>query len=140
MHAKSLLPAGGGWPATPLLLATTSAPHLLVQLQRYGFGTLSPAGEFPSTVGAELRIDHTRLQLVVDGQALLDDEDGRAPDGWWRAVDEWGGQCIVWVIAAPVDLGNPDLGQVLNRLVDAGTDLSVTGRVPVLHTIAPDAA
>lgn len=137
MHAKSLLPAGGGWPATPLLLATTSAPHLLMQLQRYGFG---PAGEFPSTIGADLRIDHTRLQLVVDGQAVLDDEDGRAPDGWWRAVDEWGGQCIVWVIAAPVDLGSADLGQVLNWLVDAGTDLSVTGRVPVLHTIAPDAA
>ena len=76
---------------------------------------------------------------MVDGQAVLDDEDGRAPDGWWRAVDDWGGQCIVWVIAAQVDLGNPDLGKVLNRLVDAGTELSVTGLVPVLHTIAPGA-
>jgi hypothetical protein len=57
---------------------------LLPQLSDRGwapFGDPLPKSAAGQVVGAD------RLRLVVDDQALLDDLNPYAPDGWWSAVD-----------------------------------------------------
>ena len=76
----------------PSLLSTTSEPELFEQLIDRGwaaYGAESGPGE-PST--SRLYITHQSLQLVVEGQILLDDLDPTAPPGWWRAVDSFDGR------------------------------------------------
>jgi hypothetical protein len=50
-----------------------------------------------SLIGAD------RLCLAVDGQALLDDLNPYAPDGWWAAVDRRKGRCSMVVILRSED-------------------------------------
>jgi hypothetical protein len=68
--------------------------------------------------------------LVVADQALLDDLNPCAPDGWWAAVDQRQGRCLVVILRAEdVDLAADDAGEQIAALV--GSDSSVSASLPV---------
>lgn len=121
----------------PSLLSTTSEPELFEQLIDRGwaaYGAESGPGE-PST--SRLYITHQSLQLVVEGQILLDDLDPTAPPGWWRAVDSFDGRCVVVVVRSEdVDLHDPNSGKTLQRLMD-DPESGVWALVPIEHPAAP---
>ena len=126
MYAKTLVP--GPNPVPALMATTDDADILLPQLLDRGwalFGEpLPPAGTGRLAVGAD------RLQLVVDGQALLDDLNPYAPDGWWAAVDALQGRCVVVIVrAGDVDLAHHDAGAQLAALM--GTSRAVFAALPV---------
>ena len=125
MYAKTLIP---GPNAVPALMATTDdADILLPQLLDRGWALF---GEPLPTAAGRLVVGSDRLQLVVDDQALLDDLNPYAPDGWWAAVDELQGKCVV-VIArdGEVDLAHHDAGAQLAALM--GTGRAVFAVLPV---------
>lgn len=71
-----------------------------------------------------------RLQLVVDDQALLDDLNPWAPDGWWAAVDQLQGRCVVVIVRdGDVDLTHHNSGDQLAALM--GTGRAVFAALPV---------
>jgi hypothetical protein len=75
-----------------------------------------------------------RLQLVVDDQALLDDLNPYAADGWWSAVDGMQGRCVVVIVReGDVNLAHHEagdhheVGDQLAALMGTGRAVS-TGR------------
>lgn len=117
MYAKTLIAAR---PPVPGLVGTTlNAVVLLPQLLKRGWAVFGgPPSRRP--VG-ELVIDADRLQVVVDGQVLLDDTNAIGPAGWWPAVDALDG--AVWSSSAAdtdVNLTGGTLGQQLTALKNAG--------------------
>lgn len=92
-------------------------------------------GEPPPTAAAgQLVVGSDRLQLIVDDQALLDDLNPYAPDGWWAAVDALEGRCVV-VIArdGDVDLAHHDAGEQLAALMGSGR--AVFAALPVVTVL-----
>ena len=126
VYAKTLIP---GPHPVPALMATTADPDILLpQLLDRGWALF---GERPPAQAAgELVIGADRLQLVVDDQALLDDLNPYAPDGWWAAVDALQGRCVV-VIAGngDVDLAHHDAGTQLAALMGTGRAVFAALRV-----------
>ena len=129
MYAKTLvlMPTG----AIPMIAATTSALDVLAsQLLSRGWGPFdgrsAPAGS------GHLTVSHDRLQLLVDGQVLLDDLNPAAPDGWWAAVDGFAGRCVVVVVATGrLDLTRPDVGGQMVELMDE--QAGVWAVLPIEH-------
>lgn len=89
----------------------------------------------PAAAAGELIIGADRLQLVIDGQALLEDVNPAAPDGWWAAVDGMAGRCVV-VVTRPedVDLTHHEAGAQLVALM--GTGRAVFAALPVVTDLA----
>ncbi|SEQ74657.1 hypothetical protein [Microlunatus flavus] len=126
MYAKTLVP---GQHPIPALMATTDEADVLVPqlLQR---GWVRFGEPLPSKSDGHLVIGSDRLRLVVDGQALLDDLTPWAPDGWWAAVDDRQGSCLVVIVRTDgVDLTADDVGSQLASLV--GTSSSAYASLPV---------
>ena len=99
-------------------------PHLL-QRGWAGFGD-----PLPQLAAGRLQISQDRLQLIVDEQALLVDENPYAPDGWWAAVDQMQGRCVVVIVRdGDVDLTRPEAGEQLAALM--GTGRAATAALPV---------
>lgn len=126
VYAKTLIP---GPQPIPALMATTNDANVLVP-QLLERGWVSFGDPLPQQADGRLTIGPHRLQLVVDGQALLADENPFAPDGWWAAVDQMQGRCIVVIVHdGDVDLAHPQAGEQLAALL--GTGRAVTAAVPV---------
>lgn len=126
VYAKILVP---GPPPMPALVATTDeADVLLPQLTERGW---VPFGEpLPQASAGSLVVGPDRLRLVVDGQSLLDDVNPWSPPGWWAAVDQMRGRCLVVILrCGDVDLASPDAGERLAALV--GTSRAVFAALPV---------
>jgi len=126
MYAKTLVP--GPRPIAALMATTDEADVLLPQLAARGW---VPFGD-PLPLGAEgqIVIGADRLRLVVAGQALLDDLNPYAPDGWWAAVDERQGRCLVVILrAGDLDLSADDTGDQIAAII--GSDGSVSASLPV---------
>ena len=126
MYAKTLVP--GPRPVAALMATTNEADVLVPQLAARGwvpFGDpLKTAAEGQIVIGAD------RLRLVVAGQVLLDDLNPYAPDGWWTAVDQRQGRCLVVILrAGDVDLAADDAGEQLTALL--GSNSSVSASLPV---------
>lgn len=132
MYAKTLVP---GPPfASPSLIATTDEPDVLLpQLLACGWGRFG--GPTPPAPSGQLVISPDRLQLIVQDQAVLDDFNPYSPPGWWAAVDQLGGQCVVVVVRdGDLDLHRPDAGDQLAALMD--TDQAVFAVLPVVDPAA----
>ena len=126
VYAKMLIP--GPQPMPALMATTDDADVLVPQLLDRGWASFGDS--LPQLAAGRLTIDPDRLQLVVDGQALLADENPFAPDGWWAAVDQMQGLCVVVIVRdGDVDLAHPEAGEQLAALV--GTGRAVTAAVPV---------
>ena len=94
MYAKTLIP--GTRPIPALMATTNQADTLWPQLLARGW---VPFGNSLRAATGELRIGVDRLQLMLDGHVVLDDDANPAsPEGWWTAVDNLNGHCIVVVI------------------------------------------
>lgn len=132
MYAKTLVP--GPLP-TPTLTATTSVDALFGQLLDSGWAHYgSPLVETAST---RLLITHASLQLVVDGEVILDDRDSGSPQGWWAAVDAIGGKCVVVVLRTDdVDLNDPLAGARMRELMEEPGS-GVWAIVPIHHPSRP---
>ncbi len=91
------------------------------------YGSLVPLG-----ARGELAIRPERLRLVVDEEALLDDDANPvSPPGWWAAVDRIGGRCaVVLVHRRDVDVGSPESGGQLRRVM--GRSRAVWAVLPVV--------
>ncbi len=82
------------------MATAADAAVLLPQLMDRGW---APFGEpAPTAAADELVIGADRLQIMVDGQALLDDVNPAAPDGWWSAVDGLGAGVSSWSPTRPM--------------------------------------
>lgn len=116
------------------MATTDEADVLMPQLTTRGW---VPLGDpLPTAVEGQIVIGADRLRLVVDGQALLDDLNPYAPDGWWAAVDGREGQCLVVIFrASDLDLGSEHTGQQLVALV--GTGRAVYASLPVATVLTP---
>jgi len=126
VYAKTLIP--GPSPVPALMATTDEGDVLLPQLVDRGwavFGEPLPAGgEGRVVVGSD------RLQLVVEGQTLLDDLNPWAPDGWWAAVDGLQGRCVVVIVGdGDVDLAHQDAGEQLAALLGTGRAVFAALRV-----------
>lgn len=129
--AKTLIP--GAHPVPALLCATPDAPVLLPQLLDRGWGPFS--ARLPDAPG-EVIISSGRLQLVVEGQLLLDDVNPTAPRGWWTAVDRLDTCCVVVITTdTDLDLSDPRVGEQVADLL--GTDRAVFAALRV-RTDLPD--
>lgn len=117
MYAKTLV--AGRHPLPALVGTAPDVSILLGQLLERGWALF---GTTPSDWAAgELLIGTSRLQLVVDGQPLLDDVNPAGPPGWWAAVDDRGGRCAVIICADhDLDLTSGDTGAQLAALMDTG--------------------
>jgi hypothetical protein len=76
-----------------------------------------------------------RLQVVLDGNVVLDDDANPAsPEGCWAAVDTLGGHCIVVMVRdGAVDLTQP---QAVDRLVALlNTDHALSAALPVVTNL-----
>jgi hypothetical protein len=107
MYAKTLVP---GPPLDlPSLMSTTDDPDVLLpQLRALGWGRFG--GPVPAAPAGQLVTSPDRLQLIVGGQAVLDDLNPVSPPGWWKVVDRLGGKCVVVVVRqGDVDLTRPDV-------------------------------
>ncbi|HEY0239388.1 MAG TPA: hypothetical protein VGC37_12135 [Friedmanniella sp.] len=107
---------------------------LLPQLTARGW---VPLGDpLPPEVEGQIVIGADRLRLVIDGQALLDDLNPYAPDGWWAAVDGRESRCLVVIFrSGDVDLASQYTGQQLAALV--GTGRAVSASLPVATVLDP---
>jgi hypothetical protein len=117
VYAKVL---GPGRSTMPALMATTDeADVLLAQLIDRGWVRFGE--QLPLQSAGRLVVGRDRLRLVVDGQALLDDLNPYAPHGWWAAVDQLQGRCLVVILqAGDVDLADADAGERIAALVGTG--------------------
>ncbi len=101
------------------MATTDDADMLMPQLLDRGW---APFGDpLPAAAVGRLVVGSDRLQLVIDDQALLDDLNPYAPNGWWAAVDGLQGRCVV-VIARDGDvaLAHHQAGEQLAALMGAG--------------------
>lgn len=126
VYAKNLIP--GPHPVPALMATTDDADTLMPQLLDRGWALF---GEPPSPARAgRLVVGSDHLQLVADDQALLDDVNPYAPDGWWAAVDRLQGRCIVVIArSGDVDLSHRQAGEQL--VAQMGTGRAVFGALPV---------
>lgn len=127
VYAKTLVP---GRDPIPALMATTDEADVLVpQLTARGW---VPLGDpLPPEVEGQIVIGADRLRLVVNDQALLDDLNPYAPDGWWAAVDQRKGRCLVVILRSEdVDLAADNAGDQIAALVGSGC--SVCASLPVM--------
>jgi hypothetical protein len=110
------------------MATTDDADTLVPQLLDRGWALF---GEPPSPAPAgRLVVGADRLQLVVEDQALLDDLNPYAPDGWWAAVDGLQGRCVVVIVRdGDVDLSHYSAGEQLVALM--GTGRAVFAALPV---------
>ena len=131
VYAKTLIP---GTRPIPALMATSSQTEVLrPQLLQRGWVAFGQALR-PGPAG-ELRIGVDRLQVVIDGDAILDDDANPAsPEGWWAAVDILGGHCIVVILpTGTVDLTQSDAGNQLVALLN--TDHALSAALPVVTSL-----
>ncbi len=127
MYLQTLIPSGR---PIAVLLATTTADELLrLRLARQGwvpFGrALQPGAAGQVTFGVE------RVQLRAEGRLVLDAVTSpTSPDGWWAAVDNLGGHCVV-VLAreGALDLSAGDRDPLASLL---NTDQAVSAALPVV--------
>lgn len=132
VYAKTLIP---GTRPIPALMATSSQAEVLrPQLLQRGWVRFGEP--LQPTAAGELRIGVDRLQVVIDGDAVLDDDANPAsPQGWWAAVDTLGGHCIVVMIRdGAVDLTRPEAGGQLVALLN--TDHALSAALPVVTTLS----
>ncbi len=119
MYAKTLVP---GPPIdVPGITATTSeADVVMPQLLNRGWGIFG--GPPPMNASGRVAITHHRLRVIVDDEAILDDDlNPASPPGWWKAVDAIGGRVTVVIVrAGDVDLECPSAGTQLRALLDTG--------------------
>ena len=114
MYAKTLIP--GPHPVPALMATTDEADVLLPQLSDRGWALFGDP--LPTAAAGQVVVGADRLQLVVDDQALLDDLNPYAPDGWWSAVDGMQGRCVVVVVRdGDVDLAHHEGGDQLAALM-----------------------
>ena len=131
MYAKSVIPGPNPLPA--LMATTDDADILLPQLLDRGWALFGEP--LPSAPAGWVVVGSDRLQLVVDDQALLDDLNPYAPDGWWAAVDGLQGKCVVVIVRdGDVDLAHHDAGAQLAVLM--GTGRAVFAALPVETLLA----
>jgi hypothetical protein len=99
VYAKTLIP---GTRPIPALMATGSQADVLRQ-QLLERGWVRFGEPLQPAAAGEPRIGVDRLQVVIDGDVVLDDDGNPAsPEGWWAAVDTLGGHCIgVMIATAP---------------------------------------
>ena len=130
VYAKTLIP---GPTPLPALMATTDDADVLVP-QLLDRAWVLFGEPLPAAPAGRVVVGSDRLQLVVDGQVLLDDLNPWAPDGWWTAVDGLQGRCVV-VIArdGDVDLAHHDAGAQLAALMGSGR--AVFAALPVDTTL-----
>ena len=126
VYAKTLIP--GPHPVPALMATTDEAEILMPQFLDRGWALFGgPPGAAPA---GRVVVGSDRLQLVVDDQALLDDVNPYAPDGWWAAVDALEGRCIVVITRdGDVDLSHHEAGEQLVALM--GTGRAVFAALPV---------
>lgn len=135
VYVKTLIP---GTRPIPALMASSSEPDSLrSQLLDRGWVAFGQALQ-PKAAG-ELRIGVDRLQVVIDGDVVLDDAANPAsPEGWWAAVDTLGGHCIVVILpAGTVDLTDPETGDQLVGLLN--TDHALSAALPVVTDLTDPA-
>ena len=133
MYVKTVVP---GPLAIATLTATSTREVVFGQLIARGWGVYGDSPGFPTTT--QLAITHRSLQLVVDGQVLLDDLDPGSPPGWWDAADRLGNCCVVVVLHDHlVDLHDPHLGERMQALM-GDPDAGGWAVVPIRHPAAPD--
>lgn len=131
VYAKTLIP--GPHPIPALMATTDDADTLMPQLTDRGW---VPFGDpLPNAAAGRLVVEGGRLQFVVDDQALLDDLNPWAPDGWWTAVDQLQGRCVVVIVRdGDVDLAHHQAGGQLAALMGSGR--AVYAAVPVSTLLA----
>jgi len=117
VYAKTLVP--GPKPTSALMATTNEADVLVPQLLERGWVRFGD--QLSARAAGRLVVGLDRLHLIVEEQVLLADENPWAPDGWWPAVDQMGGRCMV-VIAreGDVDLANAKVGEQLAALLGTG--------------------
>ena len=127
MYVKTLIPGGR---AIPALMATTSADEMLrLQLSRQGWVSFGRPLQ-PGAVG-EVRVGVDRLRVVANGRVVLDEDTNPvSPPGWWAAVDDLGGHCVVVMVReGAVDLSQPGAGDQLAGLLN--THQAISAALPV---------
>jgi hypothetical protein len=127
VHVKSLIPGGRPIPA---LLAVASPDELLrLRLSRQGWVPFGRSLQ-PGAVG-EVRVGVDRIQVLAEGRVLLDDSTNAvSPPGWWTAVDDLGGHCVVVVVReGAADLSRADGADPLVNLLNTDQALSAVLRV-----------
>ena len=120
----------GGTRPIPALMATTNqADTLWPQLLARGW---VPFGNSLQAATGELCIGMDRLQLMLDGDVVLDDDANPAsPEGWWTAVDNLNGHCVVVIIRGDtLDLRTPEAGGQLAALLH--TDHALSAALPIV--------
>lgn len=130
VYAKTLIP--GPHPVPALMATTDDADVLVPQLLDRGW---APFGNpLPDQAVGRLVIGSDRLQLVVEDQALLDDLNPYAPDGWWAAVDALQGRCVVVIgRSGDVDLAHHESGEQLAALL--GSRRALFAALPVVTSL-----
>ncbi|GAA1427362.1 hypothetical protein GCM10009616_04340 [Microlunatus lacustris] len=128
MYVKTLIP--GSRPIPALMAATSPDEMLRLQLSRQGWVSFGRPLQ-PGAVG-EVRVGVDRLQVVANGRVVLDDGTNPvSPSGWWAAVDDLGGHCVVVMVRdGSVDLAQPDAGDRLATLLN--TDQAISAALPVV--------
>jgi len=127
VYVKTLIPGGR---AIPALMATTSADEMLrLQLSRQGWVSFGRPLQ-PGAVG-EVRVGVDRLQVVANGRVVLDEDTNPvSPSGWWAAVDDLGGHCVVVMVReGAADLSEPGAGERLAALLN--THQAISAALPV---------
>lgn len=101
------------------MITTDDADVLVPQLLDRGWAVFGEP--LPAVAAGRVVVGSDRLQLVVEDQALLDDVNPYAPDGWWAAVDALQGRCVVVIVRdGDVDLAHHDAGEQLAALMGSG--------------------
>lgn len=127
VYVKTLIP--GSRPIPALMAATSPDEMLRLQLSRQGWVSFGRPLQ-PGAVG-EVRVGVDRLQIVANGRVVLDDGTNPvSPAGWWAAVDNLGGHCVVVMVRdGAVDLALPDAGDRLATLLNSDQAISAALRV-----------
>ena len=130
MYAKTLIP--GTRPIPALMATSDDADALRPQLLQGGWVAF---GKPLQPAAGQLRIGVDRLQVVIDGGVVLDEDTNLAsPEGWWAAVDVLGGHCIVVLLpVGTVDLTRPDAGDQLVDLLN--TEHALSAALPVVTNL-----
>ncbi len=130
MYAKILILVGEHH--LPGILATTSRyPDVKANLKARGWDDYGR--ELPVGAAGEITIGSEGFQVVVDGMVMLsDDVNPVSPAGWWAAVDQLQGRCLVIVAPTGVlDFESELLGAQLDALRDTGQ--AINAGLPVLN-------
>ena len=128
---RTLVP--GPQPTAALIATTDDADTLIPQLTARGWVPLGYP--LPQTAQGQITIGADHLRLVVYGQALLDDLNPYAPDGWWAAIDQHHGQCLVVILpAVDIDLAADNAGEQIAALIGSRNSASASLPVKTPHT------